>query len=153
MKYLHRWQALVAVLIVVGLGIWARTNAPDDNGAASAALEEPAHVELIEGTDLHRVILSQKAAKRLDIQTAGVRDEQIDETLRQVIPYGAVIYHSNGTTWTYTNPEPLVFVRQAITVDAIRGNDAVLTDGPPANTAVVAVGAAELYGTEYGVGH
>ncbi|MDP9367971.1 MAG: hypothetical protein M3Q03_06800 [Chloroflexota bacterium] len=153
MKYLNRWQVAVAVLIIAGLGVWGLSRQSDDVGSASAALEEPAHVELIEGTDLHRVILSQKAAKRLDIQTAGVRDEQIGETLRRVIPYGAVIYHSDGSTWTYTNPEPLVFVRHAITVEAIRGDDAVLTDGPPADTAVVAVGAAELYGTEYGVGH
>ena len=30
---------------------------------------------------------------------------------------------------------------------------AVLTGGPAAGTAVVSVGAAELYGTEFGVGH
>jgi len=153
MKYLNRWQALVALLIVAGFGAWLVSRPSDSGGSASAALEEPAHVELIEGTDLHRVILSQRASERLDIQTAGVRDEQVGETLRRVIPYGAVIYHSDGSTWTYTNPEPLVFVRHRIAVEAIRGNDAVLTDGPPANTAVVAVGAAELYGTEYGVGH
>ncbi len=153
MKYLNRWQAALAVLIVAGLGVWVVSVTRDGGGSARAAVEEPAHVESIAGTDLHRVILSKKAAERLDIQTAGVRDEQIGETLRRVIPYGAVIYHSDGTTWTYINPEPLVFVRHHITVEAIRGNDAVLTDGPPADTAVVAVGAAELYGTEYGVGH
>ncbi len=153
MKHLNRWQVVVAVLIIAGLGVWVWSRASDDGGSAIAALEEPAHVESIEGTDLHRVILSQKAAERLDIQTAEVRDEQNGATLRRVIPYAAVIYHSDGSTWTYTNPEPLVYVRHHISVEAIRGDIAVLTDGPPAKTAVVAVGAAELYGTEYGVGH
>jgi multidrug efflux system membrane fusion protein len=44
-------------------------------------------------------------------------------------------------------------VRERITVDDIEDGRAVLTDGPAVGTAVVSVGAAELYGTEFGVGH
>ena len=58
----------------------------------------------------------------------------------------------NGETWTYTNPEPLVFVRHRVTVEYISGDLAVLLDGPPAGTSVVTVGAAELFGAELGVG-
>ena len=69
-----------------------------------------------------------------------------------VIPYSAVIYGLNGETWVYTNPEPLTFVRQPITVDHIEGGLAYLSDGPPLGSDVVMVGVAELYGADTGVG-
>ncbi|MBI5031564.1 MAG: hypothetical protein HZB51_13635 [Chloroflexi bacterium] len=72
--------------------------------------------------------------------------------LRKIIPYSAVLYDKEGKTWTYTNPEPLVFVRQVITVDYIEGDQAILTEGPAAGTLVVTVGEAELFGAEVGVG-
>jgi hypothetical protein len=62
-----------------------------------------------------------------------------------------VLYDAAGDTWTFTNPEPLVFVRQRISVTYIDGNRAVLADGPAPGTPVVTVGAAELYGAELGV--
>jgi hypothetical protein len=43
-----------------------------------------------------------------------------------------------------------VFVRHDIRVDEIEGSRAVLGDGPGAGTAVVTVGAPELWGIEYG---
>ncbi len=92
--------------------------------------------------------MTEEAAKRLDIQTAAVREEQVNGTQRRVIPYAAVLYDTQGDTWVYTSPEPLTFVRHPITVDHIDGDKAVLSDGPPSGTAVVTVGAAELYGSE-----
>jgi hypothetical protein len=71
---------------------------------------------------------------------------------RKIIPYAAVMYDKHGNTWTYTNPEPLVFIRQPIKVDYIERDQAILLDGPIAGTAVVTVGVAELYGAEVGVG-
>ena len=74
------------------------------------------------------------------------------ETNRLVLPYASVIYGPTGATWTYTNVEPLVFVRHSITIDYIDGDVAVLIDGPAIGTEVVTVGATELYGTELGLG-
>lgn len=74
-----------------------------------------------------------------------MQDEQL------VVPYSAVMYHFDGSTWTYTNPEPFVYVRESITIDHIDGDVAFLSEGPPAGTTVVTVGAAELYGVEFGV--
>ena len=250
----HRWTAVI--LIIVGLLLAACAPTP-------AAVEKivPAKVEKIEGTDLKRVTLTEKAAERLDIQTAPLREEQVvrtrtvggvvvaspegqgagpgkvwvrvrlnesdlnqvdrgqparvlslddeddgedaddgleaeaDEgpdvddaqdddsaeaalyylvdnadnslvpgqrvfvefalsgsgTSRKIVPYAAVIYDVKGATWVYTNPEPLAFVRQSISVDYIKGDLAFLTEGPPAGTEVVTVGGAELYGAETGV--
>lgn len=72
--------------------------------------------------------------------------------LRKVVPYAAVLYGLRGETWTFVRTEPLVFVRQPITVEYIQGDLAVLTDGPAAGTAVVTVGGAELFGIETGIG-
>ena len=113
---------------------------------------EPAVVEAIDGTELNRVTLTQKAFERLDIQTDEVRDTQVDGASRKVIPYSALLYDVHGGTWAYVNPEPLTFMRAEITVDHIDGDDVFLTAGPDSGTAVVTVGAAELFGTDTGVG-
>jgi hypothetical protein len=74
-------------------------------------------------------------------------------TQRKIVPYAAVIYGPHGETWVYTSPEPLTFIRHPIAIDYIQEDQVVLSDGPPSGTKVVTVGVAELYGTEYGVGH
>lgn len=73
-------------------------------------------------------------------------------TMRKVIPYSALIYDVKGDAWAYTNPEPLTYVRAPVTIDYIDGEWAYLSEGPAEGTAVVTLGAAELYGAETGVG-
>jgi hypothetical protein len=68
----HSNRYLVLVLIVAGLQLVACTQTSDTPGEI-----EPAIVERIEGTDLSRVVLTEKAAERIDIQTVQVRDEQV----------------------------------------------------------------------------
>ncbi len=117
---------------------------------------EPAHLEHVDGTDLHELTLTEKAVERLDIRTSEVNLELIEHSEareRLIVPYSSIIYDSHGHVWVYTNPEPLTYVRHEVKVDFIEGNIAVLHDGPPVGTKVVTVGAAELYGTEYEVGH
>jgi hypothetical protein len=53
----------------------------------------------------------------------------------------------------YVSPSANTYTREPVTVEVIEGDRAVLAAGPAAGTAVVSVGAAELYGTETGVGH
>jgi hypothetical protein len=262
MKLINRWS--IVIFVVVGLLLSAC-------GPTSTTSEKvpPSQLEPIEGTDLSRVVLTEKAAERLDIQTVPVGEEQIlrkltvggqviaasdssgtilasadtsgvtagmeratlvrvhlnenelnevnrsqpalvmllddeedfddeaadltaepDESLaaddleenalyyvpdsaehglvpgqgvlvelslsggdtpRKVVPYAAVLYGVNGETWVYTNPEPLVFVRQPIVIDYVEDDLAVLSEGPEAGTEIVTVGAAELFGAETGV--
>ncbi len=255
MKHNTRW--MVAVLVIAALQLSACAQTPPANTKVS-----PAKVEPIEGSDLKRVTLTDKAAERLDIQTAQVREEPVSRTRtvggevvtaaeanaagsgeiwvrvhlnasdlsqvdvsqpafvrdldddeedddeeggleaeeddppgevddaddnddgggtlyytmgnagqnlvpgqrvwvrlalvngggsRKIVPYAAVIYDVNGQTWVYTNPEPLTFVRQSISIDYIEGDTAFLTEGPDAGTEVVVIGGAELYGAETGV--
>ena len=72
---------------------------------------------------------------------------------RLIVPYASVVYDPQGRTWTYTNAEPLVFIRHPINIDYIDGDEALLYDGPPPGTAVVTVGAGELSGFENGIGN
>ena len=131
--------------------------------ADAAEHTKPATVEPVEGSELSRVLLSARAAERLGIETVAVRDTQITfipasvssagPAQWRVIPYAAVLYDPNGDTWTYTSPDSLVFVRHPISIEDIEEDVAVLSNGPPSGTPVVTVGAAELFGTEFGVGH
>jgi hypothetical protein len=157
----RRWAVIFAVVAAVAVAIagvvtltYPRTSTglgPADTQGVSAK-GPPARVERVEGTNVSRVVLTGEAAKRLNVQTTAVSAEAIAGTPRTVISYAAVIYDRSGQTWTYTNPEPLVFVRQRITVQTIHADRAILSDGPAAGTTVVTSGAAELYGTELGVG-
>lgn len=144
MKNINRW--FILVLIVTSLQLSAC--APK---ATKVEFVPPSVLEPIEGSDIQRVILTEKAAERIDIQTSPVRDEQVNGSERKVVPYAAVIYDLSGATWVYTNPAPLSFVRESITIDFIEGDRAVLVNGPSSGTEVVTVGVAELYGAETGV--
>jgi hypothetical protein len=150
MRYSDRWMiAILLIIVCLQLSACVQTPASSARKEDGDDTDAPAKVELLGGTDLNRVILSAEAAKRLDIQTTPVRDAQVGGTQRKVVPYSAVLYDLHGETWVYTNPEPLTFVRARISVDYIDGDLAVLSDGPPSGTAVVTVGASELYGTEF----
>lgn len=149
MWHSKRWMAalvMIAVLQLSGCGQAPASSAGDDDSGG------PATVERLAGTDLSRVILTAEAVKRLGIETAPVREAKVRGTQRKVVPYSAVIYDLHGETWVYTNPQPLTYVRDSISVDYIDGDLAVLSKGPPSGTVVVTVGAPELYGTEFGVG-
>jgi len=115
---------------------------------ATADEEKPVTLEPIAGTDLNRLTLTEKAAERLGLETAPVLAQQVDGADRVVVPYAALLYDPSGQAWVYVSVEPLVFVRQAVTVDSINGNDVVLSEGPAAGANVVTLGATELYGSE-----
>jgi hypothetical protein len=93
--------------------------------------------------------------RRLEIATQPVRAAtaaQPGQGAGKVIPYSAVVYDADGSTWTYVNTAARTFVRQPITVRVIDRGTAILTSGPAVGTAVVTVGAPELLGAEYDIG-
>jgi hypothetical protein len=111
----------------------------------------PVQLATIEGSELKRLVLTEKAAKRIDLQTAQVQEQSVNGTLKTVVPYAAVIYDLHGETWLYTNPEPLTYLRESIVIDSIDGDMVILAEGPSVGTEVVTVGVAELFGAETGV--
>jgi hypothetical protein len=148
---MHSKNAWIAALAIAASAL--ASGCSESTAVEAATDDEPAKVERIGGGDLHRLTLTQRAVERLDIKTAEVGRGGGGAGRRLTVPYGAVLYDPHGATFTYTNPEPLVYERAPIEVDAIKAGVAVLADGPPAGSAVVTVGGAELYGAEVGVGH
>jgi hypothetical protein len=149
MRHRKRWIAILGLLIAVPqLSACTQTSEETTGGA------EPAKVEHVEGSpDVSRLTLTAKAAERLGIQTVEIREQKVAGKQRKVIPYGALLYDSTGETYVYVTSQPLTYIREPVTVDYVGAGSVVLTAGPAAGTRVVSVGAAELYGTETGVGH
>jgi hypothetical protein len=158
MQHSNRWRAaglLLAAALALGVSACSGGAAEEETQGYRDAKVEP-----VQGTDLSRVTLSRAAAERLGIQTTQVRAERVaapgqpasTATTHKVVPYAAVLYDEQGDTWTFTNPGPLSYLRAHIRIDRIEGDTAVLSEGPPVGTTVVTVGAAELLGTELGVG-
>ena len=132
---------------VIILGLVALGLAVSACGGSSESPAPPAPAKITKlagGGD--QITLTADAAKRIDVRTAAVKSDGGNT----VIPYAAVLYDPDGAAWTYTNPKPLVFERADITVDRIDGERAILAKGPAPGTAVVTVGATELWGVEYG---
>ena len=134
-----RLCAGLAVLVAV-LGVSACAEVP-----SNLVEDQPYELEPIEGTDLQRVKLSDETAARIDLQTASVRPAGRGTA----VPHAALIYNPDGDVFVYTRPAPQTYVRAAVTVRRVEGGQALLSDGPPAGTVVVTVGAAELLATEY----
>jgi hypothetical protein len=103
----------------------------------------PSTIKVVEGTESVQVILTEKAAERLGVETVLIDGH--------VVPYSAVIYDTEGNAWIYTNPEPLTFVRARIVIDRIEGDQAFLSEPLETDLPVVTVGVAEIYGAETGV--
>jgi hypothetical protein len=122
-----------------------------DSHAAHA--EHPAQVDKIEGSELSRVTFTEKATERIGVETASVREQELDGSMRKVVPYSSLIYDAKGRTWIYTSPQPRTFVRQQVEVERIDGDSVFLVEGPAAGTEIASVGVAEIYGAETGVGH
>ncbi|MEY8689858.1 MAG: hypothetical protein AB9M53_08270 [Leptothrix sp. (in: b-proteobacteria)] len=136
--------SLVTVVTCFQLAACSRTAAAPKEDEPS-----PVKVEHLDGAVPSRVTLTEEAVKRLDIHTAAVGDAAASKgEQRRVIPYAAVLYDTEGNTWTYANPEANVYMRNRIVVDHIDGDNAVLSAGPATGMAVVTIGAEELFGSE-----
>ena len=145
MKRNNKW--IVAILVLAVLQFWA---CQKEDG--SHQFEPPSVVEEIEGSDFNRVTLTERAMERIGIQTTAVIEVN-DSSPRKVVPYSALLYGPEGQTWVYISPQSRVFNRYVVDVDYIKGDKVFLNDGPPVGTIVATVGVAELYGTDFEMGH
>ena len=139
------WRLLLVLAAAASVGLSGCAAVKSDSAPTGVA---PASLEKV-GSDLSKITLTDKAVERLGLTT-----EKVTKASALEIPYGALMYDGSGKTWVYTSPEPRTYIRAAVTVDKITGNKVQLRSGPPAGTEVVTVGAAELFGTEFGTkGH
>jgi hypothetical protein len=142
-QHRHRNRWVIAVVVIAGLQLSAcgEKSSEEEEGPEAAKVE-------VNDSGPARVTLSEEGFQRIGLETAAVRKVG---RRKLEIPYGAILYEPNGDTYAFTEPEPLTFVRRPIRVASINGKRAVLSEGPPAGTKVVTVGASELYGAETGV--
>jgi len=145
MKNINRIMAVVMILALFSL--WACEKNHNDHES-----EHPSKLVEIEGSDLTMIILTQKAIERIGLQTAMVT-EMHHSPVRLIVPYSSILYDAQGQVWVYTSPKPFTFVRHKVEVDFIEGDFVYLLEGPPVGTKIVTVGATEVYGAEFEVGH
>jgi hypothetical protein len=136
------WRA-AALLIAAGLALAGC-------GTAEGAATPPVQVASVDTTQPDQpgvITLVEAAARRLGIQTAEVTAGPSGLT----VPYGALVYEADGSTWVFVQTEPLTYQRAPVAVAGISGDQVTLTSGPAVGTDVVTLGAAELVGVETGI--
>jgi acyl-coenzyme A thioesterase PaaI-like protein len=132
----HRPRLAAGVLLtVLGLVLCACTEVETE----TATGYEPSTLD-----ERNRVTFTAEGAERTGLATARVTRQG----RRLGVPYAALLYDPQGRTWVYTNTGGLTFQRVEVDVARVDGDRVLLSDGPPAGTRVVTVGAAEVYGTE-----
>lgn len=153
----HGWVSsgrlawIVAIVLLLALIGWARTAGP----GAETEVEHlsPGTVEHVEGSEISVVILTSAGAEKIGLELAQVRRVSHAAGVLAV-PYEALVHDADGTIWVYAaGGDPLRFRRQPVEVAAVDGGQAILASGPGVGVTVAANGSAELYGTEFEVGH
>ena len=147
----------------------AKTNSngnPNGNEASSLGFKDSA------SAGIRRVTLSAEASKRLGIQfadvtasatstatsngtavaTAGTLANTAAGDQLAELPYNALLYDASGGEWVFVSPAPNVYMRTDVKVERIDGDRVTVSKGPAPGSKVVTMGAAELYGIEFGVG-
>ena len=106
---------------------------------------EPAHLESTGPDQPARVILTEEAQHRVQLQTTLVKPHGADVSL----DHAALVYDKKGKPWVFTVIGPRTYVRAAVGIEEVQeGNLMILSSGPPPGTEVVPVGVIELWGTE-----
>lgn len=145
-----RTRLMISGLVAVGLGLsGCAAKAASAGDTVNTTAEST--VQDLPGTGVKQVTLTARAAQRLGIRTVAVGAAVPPTT----VPYSAVLYAPDGSTWVYTVRQPLTYVREKVAVRVVQGangDQAVLSQAPPAGTTIVSTGVVELYGTELGIG-
>ena len=143
------WAAAIVVLLAM-IG-WAGT--AGHGGETEVEHLSPGSVEPVEGSDISVVILTAAGAEKIGLELAHVRRVN-NAAGKLAVPHEALVHDADGTIWVYAEAgDPLRFRRQAVEVATVDGGRAILTSGPGVGTTIAANGSAELYGTEFEVGH
>ena len=139
-RWRRRLRVAGAALLLAGLSLAGCAEVED------AAVEgyEPASLSSVAGTDFQLVTFTEEGAARTGLTTAPVERSG----RRLAIPYEALIYAGDGTSYVYVSPKPLSYQRTEVAIDRIRGSRVLLSEGLQAGSHVVTVGASEVYGTE-----
>ncbi len=102
-------------------------------------------LELVSDNPGHHVVtLTPLGASQIGVRTEPVR--QSGKFL--VLPYDALLYGADGTTFVYTSPEALTFLYEEITLEKIVGEQIYFSKGPAVGTQVVTHAVAQVHGAD-----
>lgn len=126
-----------------------------ETGASRGALpvDAPPSANAAAGTvDMFYALANQDGAFRVGQRVAvdlplGGQSEGL------FVPSSAIVRDIHGGEWVYEKTAPNIYVRQRIEVASERDGRAMLARGLRPRAQVVAAGAAELFGTEFGAAH
>lgn len=142
---------LLAVASVLALTVWAVTADRREEGGQKHP--SPSTVTAVDGSDFALVSLTAHGAQRIGLETSRV-EPAAHPAGTLAVPYSALVYGADGSTWVYaTDGSALQFRRQVVEVATVAEDRAILVRGPEVGAEIVAVGVAELYGTEFEIGH
>lgn len=137
----------VSAVLAVGVAACSSADATNETHQETAVSVEAAPDESQPAT----LTLSELAEKRLGIRTEPVRSVGTGSAATLVVPYSALVYDADGSSWAFSEPRPHTYVRVPLAIRRIAGDEVQLKSGPPAGTPVVVVGAPELVGAEAGI--
>jgi hypothetical protein len=130
---------VVAVAATASLGGCAEIEVP------LAEPYEPAQLESTGPDQPARIILTEEAQHRIQLQTTVVKPHGADVSVDDA----ALVYDQEGKPCVFTVIGPRTYVRAPVGIKGVQeDNLMILSSGPPAGTEVVTVGAMQLWGTE-----
>jgi hypothetical protein len=129
---------VVAVAATASLAACAEIEVP------MAEPYEPAQLESTGPEQPAKIILTDEAQRRIQLQTTKVRLEDGDLE----VEHAALVFDKKGKPWVFTVVGPRTYVRAPVKIKEIDDELMILVSGPPPGTEVVTVGAIELWGTE-----
>ena len=132
---------------VHSLGDFAAIEAQSAEPVIASFSADPRSVTLDIFYELPNTDFSYRPGQRVSVTITLKESEQ---TL--VVPYSSIVYDMYGGAWIYENTEPQKYVRRRVELLRVLDGLAILSRGPTVGTKVVNAGAAELFGTEFGVG-
>ena len=126
------------------------------DGAKRSArpVDAPPSANAVAGTvDLYFALDNRDRAYRVGQRVSVTLPVAGGERQGLSVPASAILRDIYGGEWVYAKTAPDTYVRQRIEVAASEDGRAVLSRGLEPGTVVVTAGAAELFGTEFGVAH
>ena len=126
------------------------------DGAKRSArpVDAPPSANAVAGTvDLYFALDNRDRAYRVGQRVSVTLSVAGGERQGLSVPASAILRDIYGGEWVYAKTAPDTYVRQRIEVAASEDGRAVLSRGLEPGTVVVTTGAAELFGTEFGVAH
>jgi len=132
---------------LVGLDGRVAPDAPEARAIAGLPSADAAHATIDRWFELPNRDRALRPGQRVSVALPWTGAEE-----RLVVPWSALVFDVQGGAWVYEHLGETRYRRVAVELERAQGDEAILVRGPAPGASVVAVGVAELFGTEFGTG-